>query len=118
MVDVKDGEDGINFIANDKGVEAGHLVLNKEPDSKGYFSIRDAYTNMQHRGKGLWKSLMYYAREYMKGQGYKGLISYGQFRRPASDKSWKGIPDRQEIFNRVTRRKDYVFENITDWYNT
>ena len=108
-IKVKQTKDNISFVVIGEDGEVGHLVLKKE---KTYLPIIDAYVDLRERGKGLWKNLMYYARESVKSLGYKGLFSAGQFRRPASDKSWKGIPDRKQIFNSDSHKLDYYLEHL------
>lgn len=113
-IKMEESPDNISFFVIDDDGEVGHLVLKKD---KTYLPIIDAYVNLRERGKGLWKNLMYYAREAVKSLGYKGLFSSGQFRRPASDKSWRGISDRKERFNKKSHRVDYYLEHLEHFEN-
>ena len=100
-IKVTELQDGMEFRVMGPNGEVGHLVANSTNDSK-YLAISDAYIDMLERGKGLWKNLMYYARDAVKALGYKGLFSAGQFRRPASNRSWKGMTDKIEKMNAKT----------------
>jgi len=102
--------DKISFLVFDADDEIGHLVLSKKEDEHGHLPIKDAAINLSNRGTGLWKSLMTKAKDFVETLGYAGLVSYGQFRRPASDKSWLGIKDRIDNINPKTHKHDYVYE--------
>lgn len=109
-VNVDETNDKISFLVMDGPKEIGHLVVDKKEKEEEHLSIKDAYINLTHRGKGLWKSLMLMAKDFVEGLGYKGLLSYGQFRRPASNKSWLGLKDRIERLNPTSHKLDYFIE--------
>lgn len=110
-VNIDQDDEKISFLVMDGQKEVGHLVIDKTEKEDEHLSIKDAAIDLAHRGMGLWKSLMYFAKDFVEELGFKGLLSYGQFRRPASNKSWKGIKDRIERINPRSRKLDYFLEH-------
>ncbi len=107
---VDETTDKLNFIVEEDSQEIAHIVLSK--NEVDFLPVLDAWTHLKHRGLGIWKASMVFIKNYVQQQGYKGIMSEGQYRRPASDKSWKNMPNKTEFKNILSKKLDYYLESL------
>jgi hypothetical protein len=107
---IEENSGNFKFIVEEDSQEIAHIVLSK--NSNNFLPILDAWTSPNHRGLGIWKASMVFIKNYVQKKGYKGIMSEGQYRRPASNKSWQSIQNKTEIKNPISKKLDYFLENL------
>lgn len=88
-------------------LKEAHLIL--DIDSSDLI-IKDVWVKKELRKHGIWKRMLNVAIDAAKQNGYKNIISLGQFRRPIANKVWKTIKDKKIVKNKKSNKIDYFLE--------
>lgn len=106
-------DNNLNYsLINTKAEEVGHLILWDKP-IENFYEIKDTFIDTKYSGRGIWRQLMYYVLQHIKVKlKAEGLLSFGQMRRPASNKAWKSIEKFAEVKLSNYKKKDYYLRDM------
>jgi hypothetical protein len=80
---------GIKLKHNKKVI--GHLHYGPHANTEGYHRVLNGHVEEGHRGKGLYQSMIMAARDKVKAQGSKGVMSEGYQRSRDATNAWSKI---------------------------
>lgn len=101
-----------------RGKKVGNLHYAQNASTDGYHNVRSAAIHENHRGKGVYQSMLQMASDHAKTIGSKGIKSRGFQRGNAADKAWKKQKDIKSKPGKGGGEDLFLFEKFNNYFKS